>query len=63
MFTGGDKGKRQMSSFHSLFSLDVTLHLFISLMNGGSKRGGGGRVWSWNYQVILNMEAAQGTLE
>lgn len=40
VFTGRNKGKRQMSSFHSLFSLDVTHHLFIFLLNGGSKGGG-----------------------
>lgn len=41
VFTGRDKGKRRMSSLHSLFSLDVTLHLFISFLNEGSKGEGG----------------------
>lgn len=40
VFTGRDKGKRRMSSYHSSFSLDVTLHLFISALNAGSKGEG-----------------------
>lgn len=52
-----DKRKRRMSSFHSLFFLDVTLHLFISFLNGGSNRERGVvRVWRWKYQVTLNIE-------
>lgn len=42
VFTGRDNGKRRMSSFHSSVSLDVTLHLFISSLNAGSKGGWGG---------------------
>lgn len=57
VFTGRDNGKRRMSSFHSSVSLDVTLHLFISSLNAGSKGGWGVvRIWSWKYQVTLNIE-------
>lgn len=43
VFTERDKGKRRMYSFHSSGSLDVTLHLFISLLNAGSKGEGGSK--------------------
>ena len=39
VFTGRDKGRRRMS-YHSSLSLDVTLHLFISALNAGSKGEG-----------------------
>ncbi len=54
---GRDNGKRRMSSFHSSVSLDVTLHLFISFLNVGSKEEGGrARVWNRKNQVTLNLE-------
>lgn len=56
-FTRRDNRKRQKSSFHSSASLDVTLRLFISSLNAGSKGGWGvARLWSWKYQVTLNIE-------
>lgn len=57
VFTRRDNRRRQTSSFHSSGSLDVTLHLFISSLNAGSKGGWGvARIWSWKYQVTLNIE-------
>lgn len=57
VFTRRDNRKRQKSSFHSSASLDVTLHLFISSLSAGSKGGWGvARLWSWKYQMTLNIE-------